>query len=781
MFSPRSFIVRVLAPIALVSAAAAQTAPWAETALLETNVSNIGLYVGASADVDGDTAVLGSTPYGLLGSAYVFERGAGVWTEVAELGYPASWPDDGFGYAVAIHGDTVVVGAPRANVFPTGPTGVAYVYERNAGGVGNWGFVTTLTASDGAVGDVYGWSVAIHEDTVAIGAYADSGYVGDAYVYERNAGGAGAWGEVARLVASDGVPGTWFGTAVDVFGDTIVVGAEFHDLPTATNAGAAYLFERNAGGPDAWGETAQLTGVVPSSLDHFGVSVSIFADTVLVGAREALQAGAAYVFERNLGGANAWGQAAVLAPSDGVATDWFGNSVSLYGDLALVGAFWHDHPVPNGGAAYAYARDQGGAGAWGETAELTASDAANDDYFGRAVALSGPTALVGAPQRDTGYKVGSTPGLACDAATGALFASDSTDALLDVDRASGFADPIGALGSSTIGGLAHDANTGTLYGCDWLAGQLVVVDPNTGAATPIGLLGFSYVQGLAFDPVTSTLYGVDTGTAELLTIDAATGAATAVGPLGYPSVFGLAFDPSSATLYGVAQSVDQLITIDTTTGAGTPVGTIGLPGGPTVHGLTFDPVAGVLYGMQTQGILSRLVTIDTATGAGTPVGYLLHAFHGAGYVFELQPIAYCTAGVSSSGCQATLSAVGRASATPGSGFTVSASGVEGSKGGIPFFGGNGRQANPWGNGTSFQCVVPPVTRTGLLTGTGTPGQCDGSFSLDLNALWCPTCPKPAKNPGAGATVQAQLWYRDPFSTSNQTTSLSDAIEFTVAP
>ena len=79
------------------------------------------------------------------------------------------------------------------------------------------------------------------------------------------------------------------------------------------------------------------------------------------------------------------------------------------------------------------------------------------------------------------------------------------------------------------------------------------------------------------------------------------------------------------------------------------------------------------------------------------------------------------------------------------------------------------------------CVVPPVTRTGTLTGSGTLGFFNGSFNQDLNALSCPTCPKPAKNPGSGATVQAQLWYRDPLSTSNQTTSLSDAVEFGVQP
>jgi choice-of-anchor B domain-containing protein len=153
-------------------------------------------------------------------------------------------------------------------------------------------------------------------------------------------------------------------------------------------------------------------------------------------------------------------------------------------------------------------------------------------------------------------------------------------------------------------------------------------------------------------------------------------------------------------------------------------------------------------------------------------------------VFELHcegAVNYCTAGVSASGCSALLSASGTASASATSGFSLQANGVEGLKDGLFFFGTNGRQANSWGSGTSFQCVVPPVVRAPLLAGNGTLNACDGSFVQDLNALWCASCPAPLKNPGAGALVQAQLWYRDPQSTSNQTTSLSDAIEFPVEP
>jgi hypothetical protein len=200
--------------------------------------------------------------------------------------------------------------------------------------------------------------------------------------------------------------------------------------------------------------------------------------------------------------------------------------------------------------------------------------------------------------------------------------------------------------------------------------------------------------------------------------------------------------------------------------------------------------------------------VEVTTGQGTSgiVGLMLHGdcngnsiadiddivngtsldVDGNGVPDECEPCTsapenYCTAGTSASGCNAVMYGLGVASASAGAGFELAAVNVEGGKDGLFFFGSNGRQASSWGSGTSFQCVVPPVSRAGLLPGVGTSGACDGVFSQDMNALWCPSCPKPAKNPGAGATVQAQCWYRDPFNTSNQTTSLSDALEFVVCP
>ena len=143
-----------------------------------------------------------------------------------------------------------------------------------------------------------------------------------------------------------------------------------------------------------------------------------------------------------------------------------------------------------------------------------------------------------------------------------------------------------------------------------------------------------------------------------------------------------------------------------------------------------------------------------------------------------RPVTYCTAGSSANGCSALISAAGVSSATASTGFFLSASNVEGNKDGLFFFGANGRQANSWGNGSSFQCVVPPVKRGSLLNGVGTAGACDGAAGYDLNARWTA---KPNHAQPAGSVVQAQFWYRDPASTSNQSTSLSDALEWTVCP
>jgi len=141
---------------------------------------------------------------------------------------------------------------------------------------------------------------------------------------------------------------------------------------------------------------------------------------------------------------------------------------------------------------------------------------------------------------------------------------------------------------------------------------------------------------------------------------------------------------------------------------------------------------------------------------------------------------YCTAGTTSSGCAATLSATGRPSASAATSFVVTASGVEGQKTGLVFYGTNGAQASPWGGGsTSFLCVASPRQRTVTQSSGGTSGSCDGSFTLDWNA-YVTANPSALGVPfGVGDGVWLQAWFRDP--PSPQATSLSNAIAASVCP
>ena len=141
------------------------------------------------------------------------------------------------------------------------------------------------------------------------------------------------------------------------------------------------------------------------------------------------------------------------------------------------------------------------------------------------------------------------------------------------------------------------------------------------------------------------------------------------------------------------------------------------------------------------------------------------------------PVSYCTAGTSAGGCRAVITANGSASASSPTGFFLSGFKAETDVEGMFVYGVNGRRAEPWGNGTSYACVEPPLRRAGLLTSTGL-GACDGRFRQDLNAFWQAA---PDGNPGAGTEVQAQLWYRDLGNTSRHPASLSNAVDFTMCP
>ena len=323
--------------------------------------------------------------------------------EVKKLTASDAEAGDFFGLSMAVNGDTAVVGALLEDAGGS-EAGAAYVFQRNEGGADNWGEVKKLTASDAQAGDWFGWSVAVSGDTAVVGAPSESrdgSSVGAAYVFQRDQGGADNWGEVKKLSASDAQAGVRFGVSVAVSGDTGVVGAYPAD-DSAGRPGAAYVFQRNDGGADNWGEVTKLTASDAEGGEQFGTSVAVSGDTAVVGARggdaAGTNSGAAYVFQRDEGGADNWGEVKKLTASDAAAGDRFGLSVAVSGDTAVVGAFAEEDAggLISAGAAYVFQRDARGADNWGEVKKLTASDAEAGDGFGVGVAVSGDTAVVGA-------------------------------------------------------------------------------------------------------------------------------------------------------------------------------------------------------------------------------------------------------------------------------------------------------------------------------------------------------------------------------------------------
>ena len=314
--------------------------------------------------------------------------------------------DDRFGLPLAISGNTAIVGAQR-NDDDGSNSGSAYIFEKDEGGAGNWGEVTILTASDAAAGDEFGTSVAISGNTAVVGANFNNAIAGSAYIFERNQGGAGNWGEVKIITGSNSVAGDSFGISVAISGDTIVVGASFDDV-IGDNSGSVFIFERNQGGAGNWGEVKKITASDAADTDFFGTSAAISGDIVIIGAPlndvnvADDDAGAAYIFERNQGGAGNWGEITKITTSDAAAGDHFGNSVAISGSTAVAGAPLNDDDGSDSGSAYIFEKDEGGAGNWGEVKKIHGSNIGLFSNFGISVGISGDTVIAGLPNRNAG-------------------------------------------------------------------------------------------------------------------------------------------------------------------------------------------------------------------------------------------------------------------------------------------------------------------------------------------------------------------------------------------
>jgi len=310
--------------------------------------------------------------------------------EVAKLLADDGEADDLFGYSASIDGDTAVFGAIWDD--DNGPnSGSAYVFTRSGGA---WTQQAKLLAGDGAGEDYFGFSISLSSDTAVIGAYAndDNGSgSGSAYVFTQSGG---AWTQQAKLLASDGAADDQFGQSVSLSGDTAVIGA-WQDDDNGNESGSAYVFTRSDG---VWTQQTKLLPSIGAADDLFGISVSLSGDTAVIGAvwddDNGSDSGSAYVFTRSGG---EWTQQAKLLASDGSADDWFGHHVSLSGGSVVIGANWDDDNGSKSGSAYVYTRS---GGVWTQRAKLLASDGAADDSFGFSLSLSGDTAVIGADRRD---------------------------------------------------------------------------------------------------------------------------------------------------------------------------------------------------------------------------------------------------------------------------------------------------------------------------------------------------------------------------------------------
>ena len=379
---------------------------------------------------DGNTVLIGADGEDTLpnsGAAYVFTRTAGVWTQQQRLTASDAASNEQFGYAVSISsdGNTALVGAFREDTSPNTDNGAAYVFTRSGG---TWTQQQKLLASDRATNDNFGGSVTLSADgnTALISAYSDNSAVGSAYVFTRTAG---TWTEQQKLTPPDAALYDYFGYSVSLSsdGDTALIGAWYNDTSPYGDNGAAYVFTRAAG---VWTQQQKLLASDRQTSDYFGGSVALSADgnTALIGAygedtSPNTDNGAIYIFTRS---GTTWTQKTKLVASDRATDDYFGYSVALSADgsVALTGAYYEStSPTTGNGAAYVYNFTNTGTryiynsskSRWdidvysdipislGTSARLLASDAANDDNFGKSVAISadGLTAIVGADRKGT--------------------------------------------------------------------------------------------------------------------------------------------------------------------------------------------------------------------------------------------------------------------------------------------------------------------------------------------------------------------------------------------
>ena len=352
---------------------------------------------GYAVALDGDVAVVGA-PFKTIGAtihqgaAYIFTRSGAVWSQQAELTPPDGAVEDYFGKSVTIDGSTAIIGAPSKTVNGHAMQGAAYVYTRSGT---FWSQQAVFTAGDGVAYDGFASALALEDDLAIVGVpgrYEDGHYgQGVAYVFTRSDD---AWSLRTKLTATGGAANDRFGTSLAMDGNSLLVGAPGRRVDLKEGQGAVFAF---IGSGASWVQQAELTAADGEVADSFGQSVALDSDTALIGAYDRAVGdrawqGAAYVFTRT---ASTWSQQAELTAADGAMRDYFGRSVSLEGDTALVGAQGH----LGQGAAYVFTRK---GTLWSQRSMLLGADPPGGDAFGFCLDLDGDSALIGSQTRTVG-------------------------------------------------------------------------------------------------------------------------------------------------------------------------------------------------------------------------------------------------------------------------------------------------------------------------------------------------------------------------------------------
>jgi hypothetical protein len=377
---------------------------WIQQAKLIASDTRLASHFGWSVAINGNMVVIGAPLDNSRGAAYVFMRHSENWQEQDKLIIDPSESRTGdlFGYAVAIRGNTIVIGDPKKkikgdedpNKIIDGKhdVGRAYVFVRNGTNWQEFTLPESLDIFDISANAFFGGAVAISEDenTVLIGAPGNTNDImGAAYVFNKREGS--NWIS-NKLVASNARKGNKFGISVAISGNIAVVGSMNDAVnDTGETVGATYVFGRDDS--NGWTKQVRLTAQETSGNDKFGISVAISNNTLLVGASEANEVGKntgiTYIYTRR---GIVWQPSLKLIASDVHPNDRFGNAVAISEDTAVFGAF-----SSNGNIGSAYVTNVSTA-LW--PLRLSSHHAYEDVAFGVAIAMSGDTIVVGAPFDD---------------------------------------------------------------------------------------------------------------------------------------------------------------------------------------------------------------------------------------------------------------------------------------------------------------------------------------------------------------------------------------------